>query len=137
MSRTIVDSGPLVAWFCPRDVHHAWVVEVFQTLGRGCLTCESVFFEVCHLAAKEGVPPDRVLGEVERGGMVIMPLTGEIAALRLLLQQYRDINIDFADACVVRLAEFHRESQVCTTDTDFRVYRRQGREVIPLLAPFG
>jgi hypothetical protein len=37
---------------------------------------------------------------------------------------------------MVRLTELHAESRVCTTDTDFKVYRRHGREVIPLLAPF-
>jgi predicted nucleic acid-binding protein len=69
--------------------------------------------------------------------MVVLPLAGEIAALRLLLQQYRDIDMDFADACVVRVSELHADVRVCTTDTDFKVYRRHGREVIPLLAPFG
>jgi hypothetical protein len=42
--------------------------------------------------------------------------------------------MDFADACVVRLSELHTGSRVCTTDTDFKVYRRHGRQVIPLLA---
>jgi predicted nucleic acid-binding protein len=136
MSRIILDAGPLVAWFCPRDMHHRWAVEVFQTLGSGCLLCEAVLAEVCHLAAKEGVARDTVLGEVERGGMVVMPMAGEIAALRVLLQQYRDIDMDFGDACVVRLAELRQGATVCTTDSDFKVYRRHGRQVIPLLAPW-
>jgi hypothetical protein len=37
---------------------------------------------------------------------------------------------------VVRLAEVNPEGVVCTTDTDFRIYRKNGREPIPLLAAF-
>ncbi len=39
-------------------------------------------------------------------------------------------------ACVVRLAELHPEVKVCTTDTDFRFYRKNDHEVIPLVVPF-
>jgi hypothetical protein len=45
--------------------------------------------------------------------------------------------MDFADACVTRLAEMFENSSVCTVDTDFLVYRRNRRHVIPLVAPFG
>jgi predicted nucleic acid-binding protein len=41
-----------------------------------------------------------------------------------------------ADACLVRMAELNGHCQVFTTDKDFLVYRRKGRHVIPLLAPF-
>lgn len=38
--------------------------------------------------------------------------------------------------CVVRLAELNPEATVCTTDSDFRFYRKNEREILPLLAPF-
>ena len=136
MKGPILDTGPLVAWFCPRDVHHPWAVKVFQKLGAGCFICEAVLTEVCHLVAKEGIARERVIGEVERGGMVLIPLAGELAALRKLLKQYQDIEMDFADACVVRLAELHEGISVCTSDSDFKVYRRHGRQEIPLVAPW-
>ena len=41
-----------------------------------------------------------------------------------------------ADACLVRMAEAIPSSRVMTLDRDFMVYRRHGRQVIPLLAPF-
>ena len=53
-----------------------------------------------------------------------------------LLNRYADIPMDFADACVVRLAELHTDATVCTTDSDFRIFRKHSRESIPLLAPF-
>ena len=53
-----------------------------------------------------------------------------------LLRKYADVPMSVADACLVRMAELAVSCQVFTTDRDFLVYRRSGRQVIPLLAPF-
>ena len=42
----------------------------------------------------------------------------------------------FANACMVRMSELHPESRVFTTDSDFKTYRKNGRQTIPLLAPW-
>ena len=42
-----------------------------------------------------------------------------------------------ADACLVRMTELHRDTAVLTPDGDFRIYRRNRRQVIPLIAPEG
>jgi predicted nucleic acid-binding protein len=44
--------------------------------------------------------------------------------------------MSFADACLVRMTELHRDSRILTLDRDFAAYRRNGRERIPLLAPW-
>ncbi len=44
--------------------------------------------------------------------------------------------MDFADACVVRPAELQPDAAVCTTDTDFLVFRKRSTESLPLIAPF-
>jgi hypothetical protein len=44
--------------------------------------------------------------------------------------------MSLADACLVRMSELTERCQVFTTDRDFLVYRRKGRHLIPLLAPF-
>ncbi len=53
-----------------------------------------------------------------------------------LLRKYADQPMSLADACLVRMAELNDNCQIFTTDRDFLVYRRKGRGVIPLLAPF-
>lgn len=136
MKPVILDTGPLVTWFCPRDIHHDWAVGVFDQLSSGMLVCESVLTEVCHLIAKDGAPPAAVLKLVERNDLVLVPLTYEIAAIRSLMERYNDVPMDFADACVTRLAELHDNASVCTTDSDFVVYRKNRRQAIPLVAPF-
>jgi uncharacterized protein len=136
MKGAIMDAGPLVAWLCPRDSHHDWATRVLDGLPSGALVCEAVLAEACHLVAKEGVAPSAVLRLVEQDDLVLVPLGGEITHIRALLDRYADVHMDLGDACVVRLAELHPEATVCTTDTDFRFYRKNEREAIPLLAPF-
>jgi predicted nucleic acid-binding protein len=43
--------------------------------------------------------------------------------------------MSLADACLVRLSEIHPGGEVFTLDSDFRVYRRHGNKVIPVLMP--
>ena len=136
MKRVIFDTGPLGAWLCPRDEHHAWVRQMFQQVAPGSMVCEAVLAEACHLAAKEAVSHARFIKFVRRVRLQPLSLANKLEALGALLERYADAPMDFADACVVRLAELHPEATVCTTDTDFRFYRKNDREGIPFLAPF-
>jgi hypothetical protein len=43
--------------------------------------------------------------------------------------------MSLADACLVRLSEIHAATEVFTLDSDFRIYRRHGNKVIPVLMP--
>ena len=50
-----------------------------------------------------------------------------------LLRRYVDTPMSFADACLVRMTELHDDPVVFTTDSDFQIYRRNGRQAIPLI----
>jgi hypothetical protein len=43
--------------------------------------------------------------------------------------------MSFADACLVRMTELDEECGVFTLDSDFLVYRKNSRQVIPVLMP--
>ena len=136
MRRVIVDTGPLVAAFNPRDQHHAWAIEQSRTLASPLVTCEAVLTETYHLLGR--VPGARIafarwLGQ----GRVETPLRldEDAEAISALLQQYADLPMDFADACIVRLAE-REELPVFTTDVrDFNVYRIGRGAAISLILP--
>lgn len=51
------------------------------------------------------------------------------------MAKYADQPMSFADACLVRMSEQYRDSRIITTDSDFRVYRRDGRGTIPVAMP--
>src|SRR5580700_3106079 len=132
MNQTIMDSGPLVAWFAKRDSHHEWARRVIDDLPVGALICEAVLAEVCHLVAKDGLPAATVLKLVEQNDLVLVSLVGEISAIRALMEQYKDAPMDFADACVVRMVELTPGATVCTTDSHFRFFRKSSGEIIAL-----
>ena len=46
-----------------------------------------------------------------------------------------NLPIDLADACLVRMSELHADCMIWTTDAHFRIYRRHGRQTVPLLNP--
>jgi uncharacterized protein len=46
------------------------------------------------------------------------------------------VPMSLADACLVRLAEIYPQSAVLTLDSDFAVYRKNGRQVIPVIASY-
>lgn len=52
-----------------------------------------------------------------------------------LLEKYVDVPMSFADACLVRMTETLNDPVLLTTDSDFRIYRRHGRQSIPCVLP--
>ena len=137
MSRVIVDTGPLVAFFDRDSEFHDWVCKRFRELSGPLFTCEPVLTETLFLLKRGGLDPDGPLALIERGELICdFQVSHEVAAIRRLLRKYRDLPATLADACLVRLTELTRSSAVFTLDRDFLIYRRNGRQVIPLIAPF-
>jgi uncharacterized protein len=130
--KLIVDSGPLVALLNRRDALHRWAQGVLAEHAPPVWTCEPVLAEVAYLLAR----PREVVAMVSEGAVRIgLAVERQASYLERLLQKYAG-RMDLADACVVRLSELFRDCLVATTDRqDFRVYRRNGREIIPLVVP--
>lgn len=132
----IADTGPLVAYLDRSDEHHAWAKQVMETLTEPLLTCDAVLAEVTFLLQRGRIAPGLPMRMIERG--VLQPRfdTGtEAHALRVLLERYDDVPMSLADACVVRMSELHARAKVWTTDSDFTIYRRNRRSLIPLITP--
>ncbi len=133
--RGIADTGFLVAFANRRDRHHDWAVSVARQVTEPLLTCEAVLAE----AAFHLQDPLLVLAMVREG--LVKPAfdcNDHLAQLEALARRYRDRRPDLADLCLIRLSELHPKHAVITVDRDdFRVYRRNKREVIPLIAPTG
>ena len=64
-------------------------------------------------------------------------LLSELTAVRRLVARYRDRPMSLADACLVRLSELFDDAGVVTVDAEFSVYRKHGRQAIPLISPLG
>lgn len=129
----IADTGFIVALGNRDDRHHAWAANLAKTVTEPLLTCESVLSEAAfHLRSCSYVLSlvDDELLEVS------FDFSRNIRQLRELAQRYADRKPDLADLCLVRMSELYPSHSVITIDeADFRVYRRNKREAIPLICP--
>jgi uncharacterized protein len=132
----LIDSGPIVAVLRRRDQYHAWARAHFESSDQSFATCEAVISESHFLL--QGTPggAEALYALLERGVIsVSFSLTRQLAETVRLIRRYSDVPISLADACLVRMAELEESTVVFTTDADFRRYRRNGRQVIPLIIP--
>ena len=104
-ARVVVDAGVLIALLSGGDRNHSWAVSQAVRTPPPWSTCEAALSEAFHLLWQDGAP------------------------------EYHDVPMSLADACLVRLSETLPDPVVVTTDTDFRIYRRHSRQVVPCLLP--
>ena len=62
-------------------------------------------------------------------------LAADLEPVLGLLAKYVNVPMSLADACLVRMTETLADPVLLTTDTDFRIYRRHSRQVIPTVMP--
>ena len=129
----IADTGFLVAFANRHDRHHDWAVAVAEQVTEPLLTCEAVLAETAfHLQSAATVL------EMVREGLVEVAFDcrDHWDQLQALAARYADRRPDLADLCLIRLSELHPRHSVVTVDRDdFKVYRRNKREAIPLIVP--
>jgi predicted nucleic acid-binding protein len=129
----IADTGFLVAFANGNDRHHDWAVSVAEQVTEPLLTCESVLAETAfHLQDAE-----LVLAMLDEGLVALdFDCRKHLRQLAELARRYADRQPDLADLCLIRMSELHPRHSVITVDRkDFKVYRRNKREVIPLICP--
>ncbi|SRR5712691_1913329 len=129
----IADTGFLVAFANRSDMHHEWAVGVAQRVTEPLLTCEAVVAETAfHLRSTS-----LALAMITEGLVVLrFSVYEHLPQLAALAKRYADREPDLADLCVIRMSELFPRHSVITVDRqDFRVYRRNKRETIPLISP--
>lgn len=136
MTRVVIDAGPIVALLNRRDRYHAWIREVLDTVEPPIFTCEAVVSEACFLLGRIAGGQDAVL-ELLANDVVKLDfrMLSEIDALRSLMRKFANVPMSLADACLVRMSELDAQSEIVTLDSDFRVYRRNRRQMIPTIMP--
>jgi uncharacterized protein len=130
----LVDTGFLVALLSRRDANHRWAAAQALRFPPPWMTCEAVLSETSHLLGGRGTRSLALL--LRRRALVCRyRFADDIDAILKLLEKYSDVPISFADACLVRMTETLNNPMLLTTDADFRIYRRHGRQIIPCVLP--
>ena len=138
MAETVLaDSGSIVAALDGRDHFHAWAKSQFDSLPAPLVTCEAVLPE-CFFLLKHLHDGKATLCRLLDRGLIQVDFLFEQnrAEILHLIEKYESVPMSFADACLVWLSELREDSAVFTTDNDFRIYRRNGRQTIRLIAPW-
>jgi predicted nucleic acid-binding protein len=129
----IADTGFLVALVRDHDQYHHWAHEIGEQIDWPAFTCEAVLAETAfHLRSAQAVM------EMLQGSVVSIAFDcgSHFDSLHQLARRYTDRQPDLADLCLIRMSELYPRHIILTTDeADFRVYRRNKREVIPILCP--
>jgi hypothetical protein len=131
----LTDAGPLVALIHADDRHHAACREVFSARDESLATVWPAFTEAMYLLGFSWRAQQALLALVERRVLALLPL-GEADLPRIgeLMERYRDLPMDLADAALVRVVERERLGRIFTLDRrDFSVYRPEGIERLVLL----
>ena len=131
--QAIADTGYLVALLRRNDEHHQWAKGIAGQFELPLLTCEAVLAEAAfHLQSSI-----HLLEMLKQGVIrVAFDCSRQLESLQELAERYYDRNPDLADLCLIRMSELYPRLSLITIDaSDFRVYRRNKREVIPTICP--
>jgi len=132
----VLDAGPLIALINRGDFHHAWAVGELARMSEALVTCEAVISESHHLVRQNPVGISTLLSYLDEGIVRLdFNLKENLAPVTGLMRKYRDVPMSLADACLVRMSEIYPAARVFTLDADFKLYRRHGRQSIPLICP--
>lgn len=132
--KIIADTSVIVAYLDKRDEWHEWTLAQMKTLPAPYSVCEAVITESCFLLERLHNGKNNVL-EMLRAGFLTtdFSLFDEVEAIQTLIKKYADVPMSLADACLVRMSELGDDSTVFTLDSDFHIYRKNGKQKIDLI----
>lgn len=133
-SSVLADTSFLVALLNERDTDHAWAAAQATHFPPPWRTCEAVLSEAFYLLRSAGLP---ALAELLQTRSVVceFDVAGQVDDVLRLMKKYRNVPMSLADACLVRMSEILSDPTILTIDSDFHIYRRHGRQVIPCMTP--
>jgi len=134
--RYLVDAGPLIGAFSPRDRWHEWSRETLRALGAETYTTETVFAEAGHLLKPYPRGLVQLLRSLHEGKVRFLPVYPRQAARCVELALKYPERMDVGDASLVILSEAYPAAKLVTLDlADFGIYRRRDGRPVPLIAP--
>ncbi|MBW1787158.1 MAG: PIN domain-containing protein [Deltaproteobacteria bacterium] len=134
MNKILIDSGPLIALFDSSDKYHQASINFIKTNKYPLVTTLSSITETLHLLDFNRNAQIDFLEWIYRGAVEIHHIeNNDFKRLRELTEKYHDLPMDFADSCLVYLAEKLNLNTIATIDRDFTIYRIQGRRKFKII----
>ena len=134
MKQILIDSGPLIALFDASDKHHHEAVNFIKTNEYPLVTTLASITETLYLLDFNRNAQIDFLEWVHRGAVEIHNIErDDFERIKELTIKYRDLPMDFADSCLVYLAEKLNLNTIATIDRNFTIYRIQGRRKFKII----
>ncbi|MCK4603928.1 MAG: PIN domain-containing protein [Deltaproteobacteria bacterium] len=134
MKQILIDSGPLIALFDASDKYHHEAVNFIKTNKYPLVTTLASITETLYLIDFNRNAQIDFLEWVHRGAVEIHNIErDDFERIKELTIKYRDLPMDFADSCLVYLAEKLNLNTIATIDRDFTIYRIQGRRKFKII----
>jgi predicted nucleic acid-binding protein len=132
----LVDAGPLVALLDRADARHEACVAALKVLRDPLVTVWPAFTEAMYLLGQSWPAQKALWSRLETTALGLAPLDETDAPrMRELMEKYRDLPMDLADAALVRVAERESLTEVFTLDrkhfSTYRPGRRRRFSIIP------
>ena len=128
----IADTGFIVAYANRRDRYFPWAYSLAEKLSAPLLTCEAVVAEAAYLLQDSALILKFLKTELIKLDFEMPAHHEELTKLAI---KYADRSPDLADLCLIRMSELNPKLPVFTVDDVFTIYRRNGKEAIPVLMP--
>ena len=137
MTPVLVDSSFLIALYDQSDFDHTRCLSTYESLDRPLVTCEAVITESVYMLRYVSGAAEALLASIKCGALEIGFMLSEAAgSIQSIMKKYRDTPADFADACLIHMADELDTGDILTLDNDFAHYRwrrtRPFRMLIPL-----
>lgn len=125
MRSILLDTGAFVALLDKNAKSHGRCVDFFKSFRGRLLTTEPVLTEIIYLLGPSIRAQKTCLEFILRGGAALVPQSPEsLKKAVVLMERYKNIPMDFADATLVTLAEDTDIDEVFTLDMrGFNAYR--------------
>ncbi len=134
MKKILIDSGPLIALFDASDKYHFEAVNFIKTNTFPLVTTIASVTEVLHLLDFNRNAQIDFIEWIHGGAVEIQNIeNNDFGRLKELTEKYRDLSMDFADSCLVYLAEKLNVNTIATIDRDFSIYRIHGRRKFKII----
>lgn len=131
----LVDTGPLVALFDPKDEHHSRCRKTLTGIKESLSTTVPVLTEAFHMLEPQSVGSDRLRDFIAKKGASVWHFDRRSLVRAFeLMEIYADHPMDLADASMIVAAEELKTSKIFSLDrNDFETYRvRRGHRHLPV-----
>lgn len=125
LSKTLIDAGPIVAYYSESDQWHVAITEFLTSFRGQFITTTAVITEALWLLSSDVEVQNEFLGDLANELFLVEELsTVDFAKIAELNSKYRNVPADFADLSLIVVSERLGITDIVTLDSDFDIHRR-------------